>query len=275
LVSASAVTKYAHASTGRHSRSSGTPLTSTGTGARVASASSAAPSPRSLSSAGWMPRASSRSSSMASCASSRAWRHQLGRARGIARDPRLGEAEGQGHGDQPLLGAVVEIALDAPALFVGGGEDALPGVAQVVDPRAQLARTPRLGGSPGKRIWAIEARRRPRGTERRAWLGRQPSSPPPTTGLPGFVGPAPRRPTSSSRRLAADDADAGAIGHQLGARGGLEHELVAPGRSRPSGSPCRSSGSSSALPWRGRCSAATRREPLKTSSTTRRHVVET
>ena len=77
-------------------------------------------------------------------------RHQLGRARGIGRDPRLGEAEGEGHGDQPLLGAVVEIALDAPALLVGGGEDALPGVAQVVDPRAQRARTPGVGGLAGE-----------------------------------------------------------------------------------------------------------------------------
>ena len=51
----------------------GTSLTETGTGARLASASSAAPSPRSLSSAGWMPRASSRSSLTACCASSRAW----------------------------------------------------------------------------------------------------------------------------------------------------------------------------------------------------------
>jgi hypothetical protein len=77
-------------------------------------------------------------------------RHQLDRARGIALDPRLGESEGEGHGNQPLLGAVVEIALDAPALFIGGGEDALPGVAEVVDPRPQRARTPGLGGLAGK-----------------------------------------------------------------------------------------------------------------------------
>jgi len=48
------------------------------------------------------------------------------------------------------LGAVVEIPLDAPALFIGRGEDALPGVAQVIDPRAQRARTPGLGGLAGE-----------------------------------------------------------------------------------------------------------------------------
>jgi hypothetical protein len=77
-------------------------------------------------------------------------RHQPRRAGGIPRDLGLRETEGQGHGDQPLLGAVVEVTLDAPALFVGGREDALPGVAQVVDPRAQLACTPRLGGLAGE-----------------------------------------------------------------------------------------------------------------------------
>jgi L-amino acid N-acyltransferase YncA len=89
--------------------------------------------------------------------------HQLGRARGISCDPRLGETEGEGHGDQPLLGAVVEITLDAPALFIGRGEDALPGVAQVIDPSAQRARTLGLAGLAweadlGHRIWSLPAR---------------------------------------------------------------------------------------------------------------------
>ncbi|HTE63610.1 MAG TPA: hypothetical protein VK631_24855, partial [Solirubrobacteraceae bacterium] len=48
---------------------------------------------------------------------------QLRRARGIGRDARLGEPERDGHRDQPLLRAVVEVALDPPALGVGGGDD--------------------------------------------------------------------------------------------------------------------------------------------------------
>ena len=63
-------------------------------------------------------------------------------ARGVAREPRLGEAERERHGDHPLLGAVVEVALDLPALGVGGGDDALAGAAQVVDAHAQGARSP-------------------------------------------------------------------------------------------------------------------------------------
>ena len=65
---------------------------------------------------------------------------QLRRARRIALEPRLGEAQRQGHADQALLGAVVQIALDAPPLLVGRGDDPLPGVAQVVDAVAQGAR---------------------------------------------------------------------------------------------------------------------------------------
>ena len=67
------------------------------------------------------------------------------RARGIARQPRLGDAEREGHGDHPLLGAVMEVALDPPALGVGGVDDALPGAAQVVHAGAQRARSPLFG----------------------------------------------------------------------------------------------------------------------------------
>ena len=69
-----------------------------------------------------------------------------GRAAGSLCQARLGEAEREGDGDQPLLGAVVQVALDAPALLVGGGDDALAGAAQVVDALAQRARPPQLGG---------------------------------------------------------------------------------------------------------------------------------
>ena len=64
----------------------------------------------------------------------------------MAREPRLGEPEHHRQGDQALLRTVVQIALDALALGVGGGDDALPGVAQVVDALAQGARTSRFCG---------------------------------------------------------------------------------------------------------------------------------
>ena len=71
-------------------------------------------------------------------------------ARGIGLDPRLGEAERHGDRDEPLLRAVVEVALDPPALGVGGGDDALARVAQVIHADAQRARAPLLGGLAGE-----------------------------------------------------------------------------------------------------------------------------
>ena len=60
-------------------RSTGVSSTSTGTGERPASALSAAASPRSVSTAGWIPRASSRSSAVASLSSSQRGVEQLDR----------------------------------------------------------------------------------------------------------------------------------------------------------------------------------------------------
>jgi len=51
-------------------------------------------------------------------------RAQLGRLR---RHRRPGDAQPQREGDQLLLGAVVQIALDAAPGLVGGGDDARPG----------------------------------------------------------------------------------------------------------------------------------------------------
>jgi len=60
--------------------------------------------------AGWMPRASSRKLVQdANCV--------------FGQVVQLGGAQSQGKGDQALLGAVVQIALDAPAGLVGGGDD--------------------------------------------------------------------------------------------------------------------------------------------------------
>ena len=66
-----------------------------------------------------MPAASSRSSSIARRASSAAAAERVGRARRVAArllDPHQ-------HAHQPLLRAVVQVAADAAALGVGGGDD--------------------------------------------------------------------------------------------------------------------------------------------------------
>ena len=72
------------------------------------------------------------------------------RDRGIALELGLGEPERERQRDQPLLGAVVEVALDPPALGVGGVDDPLARVAQDVDAIAQRARTLALGRLAGE-----------------------------------------------------------------------------------------------------------------------------
>ena len=121
----------------------------------MASASSAAPSPRSLSSAGWMPRASSRSSLIASCASSRAWAISGAALAGSLASRDSASPSISDEGDQALLRAVVQVALDPPALGVRGRDDALPRAVQVVHAFAQGARTSRFSGLAGKRIGSI------------------------------------------------------------------------------------------------------------------------
>ena len=64
-------------------------------------------------------------------------RDQLEGALGVAREAGLGDAERHGHRDHPLLRAVVQVALDAAALLIGRGDDALARGPQVVDPLAQ------------------------------------------------------------------------------------------------------------------------------------------
>ena len=64
---------------------------------------------------------------------------------GVRLEARLGEPERDGHGDHPLLSPVVQVALDPPALGVGGRDDPLPGVAEVVHALAQRACAPMLG----------------------------------------------------------------------------------------------------------------------------------
>ena len=67
-------------------------------------------------------------------------RQQLRRALGVGGELRLREPERHRDGDHPLLGAVVEVALDPPALLLGGVEDPVARAAQVVDAVAQGAR---------------------------------------------------------------------------------------------------------------------------------------
>ena len=57
--------------------------------------------------------------------------HQLGRHRVALGSPLLRHPQVQRQRDQALLGAVVEVALDPPALGVGGLDDARAGAAQV------------------------------------------------------------------------------------------------------------------------------------------------
>ena len=97
-----------------------------------------------------MPRASSRSSSIACCASSRAWAISSAALSGSLPSRDSAMLRMSGERDQALLRAVVEVALDAPALLVGRRDDPLAGVAQVVDPLAQRAGPALLGRLAGE-----------------------------------------------------------------------------------------------------------------------------
>ncbi len=139
FVSASATTKYAVDSTATDGRSPTSTEISTGIGLRAASAESAASRPRSVRIAGWIPRARLRSSARAcfesSCACSTSARARVR----IGVELRAGAAEVDRERRQPLLGAVVEIALDPPPLGDRGvdGLGALP--RQLLDPLGRAA----------------------------------------------------------------------------------------------------------------------------------------
>ena len=118
------------AGTGRAGRST---LTCTGTVHRAATADSAASRPRSVRTAGWMPRARSRSSCSAILTSPCASLDHAPRAAcRVLQQLLLGQAQVHGQGDQPGLRPVVQVALD-PAQVGGGGVDHDPPV------RLQLA----------------------------------------------------------------------------------------------------------------------------------------
>ena len=115
---------------------------STGSGARVASDSTAGSSPRSVSTAGWMPRASSRSSSSATSAPRR-----RARGRASSRVAARRQPQHQRERHEPLLRAVVQVALQPPALGVARRDDA---GARGGELRARLRVGQRLRGQLGE-----------------------------------------------------------------------------------------------------------------------------
>ena len=79
-----------------------------------------------------MPRAISRSSLTASWASSRAWAIRRRAPAGSLASRASATPSVRATRDHPLLRAVMEVALDPPALGVGSVDDALPRAVQVV-----------------------------------------------------------------------------------------------------------------------------------------------
>ena len=111
--------------------------TAVGTGERAASESSAAARPWS-STAGWMPRASSRSSASDSASSLARGGDELLAPRRVARMRPCEQPQLQRQRDEPLLGAVVQVALEPAALGVAGRDDALARRLQLGEPRLGL-----------------------------------------------------------------------------------------------------------------------------------------
>ena len=109
-----------------------------------------------MSTAGCRPRTSSRSPASASTASS--WASSIAFRAGrrhVVAEGRAGHAQVHGQRHQPLLGAVVQVALDAAALGVGRGDDVGPAAGQRLHPQLQL-----LGRGSGRAACGPPARRR-------------------------------------------------------------------------------------------------------------------
>ena len=88
--------------------------------------------------AGWMPRASARSSASASTASASASASSSSSAAPPSASSAAGELEREPDPEQVLLGAVVEVALEPAALGVAGLDDAGAGGAHLGELGAQL-----------------------------------------------------------------------------------------------------------------------------------------
>ena len=149
--------------------------TSTGIGRLSARARTAPSSPRSASTGGWMPRTRWRSSTRAVALASRASASSLRAAAGSRLDQLLGQADGHAQRDQPGLGAVVQVALDAAQLGGLRVDRVGPGDGQLGDPQAQL------GGRGSGRGRAWRTARRP-GAARARRPGRWPGSARPAAG---------------------------------------------------------------------------------------------
>jgi hypothetical protein len=123
LVSASATVKYAVASTAGGKRSSaGRRLDRHGAARRQRA--DAPRRPRSVRTAGWMPRRSSRSSCDASCSSSPSRSRNAPTSRRVLGQPPLATWTSRTSDTEPLLRAVVQVALDLAPRRVRGLDDA-------------------------------------------------------------------------------------------------------------------------------------------------------
>ena len=145
-----------------------------------------------MSTAGWMPRASSRSSSSAASSSDAASASRLLRVH-VVLHARAGQAQLQRHRHEPLLGAVVEVALEPAALLEAGHHAAPALLAQLLDLRAQL----------GVEALVLERQRgrRAHGGDQVALVverARRGRSPPPACRGPPRSSPRARRPGSGS-----------------------------------------------------------------------------
>ena len=100
------------------------------------------PSPRSESTAGWMPRASSRSSRIAASRSSAAASSSSPAGRGSRSSRERAVRSAMRERDELLLRAVVQVALDPPAGDVAALHDPRARRPQLLHVRAQLGRQP-------------------------------------------------------------------------------------------------------------------------------------
>ena len=107
-----------------------------------ASVRTAAPRPWSTSTAGWMPRASSRSSASACVQLLLGSRRAARPPRRLRRPGARSELQRHPEAEQPLLGAVVEVALEPPPLVVAGLDDPRPRGAKLRELGAQLGLQP-------------------------------------------------------------------------------------------------------------------------------------
>ena len=179
FASASATTKYAAARSAAGSRSPGASVaderrSAPGRGRR--STRAPATSPRSSRIDGAMPRTRSRISASASRAC--AWPSRISclRGRRIGVDALAREAEVDREHDEPLLGAVVEVALDPVQLARLDVEDGRAALAERLDLAPQLAAL--RGAEQARHDAAVERDRRAATATRRPAAARAPSDGP-------------------------------------------------------------------------------------------------